>query len=181
MCAIGSSADDALAESFDAAFERATPRDREHWSSEHDARLDMFHRAAGQGRIRATPAPRARPRPRTAGYGIVRAPPRAGHRSVCFAVVHRYSPTVRLLPAPCSRGRLSSLPPWRHVDAAELRESAWTGTKDVLGTPFRPPVRQASGRFRSDSMERSNTPDRRASCARHSVTVCSSVHREEHP
>jgi transposase InsO family protein len=43
MSAIGSSADNALAESFNATFKRETLQDRKHWSSEHEARLDAFH------------------------------------------------------------------------------------------------------------------------------------------
>ncbi|WP_408996965.1 IS3 family transposase [Streptomyces ipomoeae] len=43
MSAIGSSADNALAESFNATFKRETLQDRKHWSSEREARLDAFH------------------------------------------------------------------------------------------------------------------------------------------
>ncbi|WP_346176855.1 integrase core domain-containing protein, partial [Streptomyces cuspidosporus] len=42
MSAIGSSADDALAESFNATFKRETLQGRKHWSSEREARLDAF-------------------------------------------------------------------------------------------------------------------------------------------
>nr|WP_239076145.1 IS3 family transposase [Streptomyces sp. SID9913] len=42
MSAIGSSADNALAESFNATFKRETLQGRKHWSSEHEARLDAF-------------------------------------------------------------------------------------------------------------------------------------------
>jgi transposase InsO family protein len=42
MSAIGSSADNALAESFNATFKRETLQDRKHWSSEREARLDAF-------------------------------------------------------------------------------------------------------------------------------------------
>ncbi|CAL9328845.1 Putative transposase InsK for insertion sequence element IS150 [Streptomyces sp. enrichment culture] len=40
--AIGSSADNALAESFNATFKRETLQGRKTWSSERDARLDAF-------------------------------------------------------------------------------------------------------------------------------------------
>ncbi|GGZ25270.1 hypothetical protein GCM10010300_80900 [Streptomyces olivaceoviridis] len=43
MSAIGSSADNALAESFNATFKRETLQGRKHWSSEREARLDAFH------------------------------------------------------------------------------------------------------------------------------------------
>jgi transposase InsO family protein len=43
MSAIGSSADNALAESFNATFKRETLQGRKHWSSERDARLEAFH------------------------------------------------------------------------------------------------------------------------------------------
>ncbi len=42
MSAIGSSADNALAGSFNATFKRETLQDRKHWSSEREARLDAF-------------------------------------------------------------------------------------------------------------------------------------------
>jgi transposase InsO family protein len=42
MSAIGSSADNALAESFNAAFKRETLQGRRNWSSERVARLDTF-------------------------------------------------------------------------------------------------------------------------------------------
>ncbi|MGW1404190.1 IS3 family transposase [Streptomyces sp. NPDC002405] len=42
MSAIGSSADNALAESFNATFKRETLQDRKSWSSEREARLDAF-------------------------------------------------------------------------------------------------------------------------------------------
>ncbi|MFC8801811.1 IS3 family transposase, partial [Promicromonospora sp. NPDC057138] len=42
MGAIGSSADNALAESFNATFKRETLQDRKAWSSEREARLDTF-------------------------------------------------------------------------------------------------------------------------------------------
>jgi transposase InsO family protein len=44
MSAIGSSADNALAESFNATFKRETLQGRKAWSSEHEARLDAFRR-----------------------------------------------------------------------------------------------------------------------------------------
>ncbi|MFH9044893.1 integrase core domain-containing protein [Streptomyces sp. NPDC017966] len=43
MSAIGSSADNALAESFNATFKRETLQGRKHRSSEREARLDAFH------------------------------------------------------------------------------------------------------------------------------------------
>ncbi|MFJ8197152.1 IS3 family transposase [Streptomyces sp. NPDC096152] len=42
MSAVGSSADNALAESFNATFKRETLQDRKHWFSEREARLDAF-------------------------------------------------------------------------------------------------------------------------------------------
>jgi transposase InsO family protein len=42
MSAIGSSADNALAESFNATFKRETLRGRKHWAGEREARLDAF-------------------------------------------------------------------------------------------------------------------------------------------
>jgi transposase InsO family protein len=42
MSAIGSSADNALAESFNATFKRETLQGRKHWSSEREAQLDAF-------------------------------------------------------------------------------------------------------------------------------------------
>ncbi|WP_309049225.1 integrase core domain-containing protein [Streptomyces sp.] len=42
MSAIGSSADNALAESFNATFTRETLQGRKHWSSERDAPLETF-------------------------------------------------------------------------------------------------------------------------------------------
>jgi transposase InsO family protein len=42
MSAIGSSADNALAESFNATFKRETLQDRKSWPSEREARLDAF-------------------------------------------------------------------------------------------------------------------------------------------
>ncbi|MFH9671672.1 IS3 family transposase [Streptomyces sp. NPDC017405] len=42
MSAIGSPADNALAESFNAAFQRETLQGRKHWSSEREARLHAF-------------------------------------------------------------------------------------------------------------------------------------------
>lgn len=42
MGAIGSSADNAAAESFNAAFKRETLKGRKAWSSEREARLDAF-------------------------------------------------------------------------------------------------------------------------------------------
>ncbi|MFI1285134.1 IS3 family transposase [Streptomyces sp. NPDC020858] len=42
MGAIGSSADNAAAESFNAAFKRETLQGRKGWSNEHEARLDAF-------------------------------------------------------------------------------------------------------------------------------------------
>ncbi|ONK15903.1 putative transposase OrfB [Streptomyces sp. MP131-18] len=43
MSAIGSSADKALAESFNATFKRETLQGRKHWPSEREARLHAFH------------------------------------------------------------------------------------------------------------------------------------------
>jgi transposase InsO family protein len=42
MSAVGSSADNALAESFNATFKRETLQGRRHWPSEREARLDAF-------------------------------------------------------------------------------------------------------------------------------------------
>jgi transposase InsO family protein len=42
MSAIGSSADNALAESFNATFKRETLQGRNHWADEREARLDAF-------------------------------------------------------------------------------------------------------------------------------------------
>lgn len=42
MGAVGSSADNAAAESFNAAFKRETLKGRKAWSSEREARLDAF-------------------------------------------------------------------------------------------------------------------------------------------
>lgn len=42
MSAVGSSADNALAESFNATFKRETLQGRKHWPNEHQARLDAF-------------------------------------------------------------------------------------------------------------------------------------------
>ena len=42
MGAIGSSADNALAESFNATFKRETLQDRKVWPSEREAQLDAF-------------------------------------------------------------------------------------------------------------------------------------------
>ncbi|MER6618556.1 IS3 family transposase [Streptomyces xantholiticus] len=42
MSAVGSSADNALAESLNATFKRETLQGRKHWSSEREARLDAF-------------------------------------------------------------------------------------------------------------------------------------------
>nr|WP_106978150.1 IS3 family transposase [Streptomyces violaceorubidus] len=42
MSAVGSSADNALAESFNATFKRETLQDRKRWSSEREARLETF-------------------------------------------------------------------------------------------------------------------------------------------
>jgi transposase InsO family protein len=42
MSAVGSSADNALAESFNATFKRETLQGRMHWPSEREARLDAF-------------------------------------------------------------------------------------------------------------------------------------------
>ncbi|MGW0565556.1 IS3 family transposase [Streptomyces sp. NPDC003016] len=42
--AVGSSADDAAAKSFNAAFKRETLKGRKDWSNEHEARLDVFRR-----------------------------------------------------------------------------------------------------------------------------------------
>ncbi|AEY85541.1 putative transposase [Streptomyces hygroscopicus subsp. jinggangensis 5008] len=43
MNAIGSSADNALAESFNATFKRETLQGRKTWPSEREAHLDAFH------------------------------------------------------------------------------------------------------------------------------------------
>ncbi|MFB8038782.1 integrase core domain-containing protein [Streptomyces sp. NPDC056004] len=42
MSAVGSSADDAAAESFNATFRKETLKGRKGWSNEHEARLDAF-------------------------------------------------------------------------------------------------------------------------------------------
>lgn len=42
MSAVGSSADNALAESFNATFKRATLQGRKSWPTERKARLDAF-------------------------------------------------------------------------------------------------------------------------------------------
>lgn len=42
MGAVGSSVDNAAAESFNAAFKRETLKGRKGWSNEHEARLDAF-------------------------------------------------------------------------------------------------------------------------------------------
>ncbi|WP_393101073.1 hypothetical protein [Streptomyces sp. LN325] len=42
MGAVGSSADNAVAESFNAAFKRETLKGRKSWSNEREARLDAF-------------------------------------------------------------------------------------------------------------------------------------------
>jgi transposase InsO family protein len=42
MSAIGSSADNALAESFNATFKRETLQGRKHWAGEREARLEAF-------------------------------------------------------------------------------------------------------------------------------------------
>jgi transposase InsO family protein len=42
MSAIGSSADNALAESFNATFKHETLQGRKHWAGEREARLDAF-------------------------------------------------------------------------------------------------------------------------------------------
>ncbi|MFF5161294.1 hypothetical protein ACFY3N_34740 [Streptomyces sp. NPDC000348] len=42
MSAIGSSADNALTESFNATFKRETLQSRKYWSSQREARLDAF-------------------------------------------------------------------------------------------------------------------------------------------
>lgn len=42
MSAVGSSADNAAAESFNASFKRETLQGRRHWATERDARLDAF-------------------------------------------------------------------------------------------------------------------------------------------
>ncbi|GGR66427.1 hypothetical protein GCM10010282_69290 [Streptomyces roseolus] len=44
MSAVGSSADNALAESFDATFKHETPQGRKSRPDEHEARLDAFRR-----------------------------------------------------------------------------------------------------------------------------------------
>ncbi|MFD1831692.1 integrase core domain-containing protein [Streptomyces desertarenae] len=46
MSAVGSSADNALAESFNATFKRETLQGRERWAGEREARLDAFRTAA---------------------------------------------------------------------------------------------------------------------------------------
>ncbi|AEY85490.1 putative transposase [Streptomyces hygroscopicus subsp. jinggangensis 5008] len=43
MSQIGSSADNALAESFNATFKRETLQGRKTWPSEREAHLDAFH------------------------------------------------------------------------------------------------------------------------------------------
>ncbi len=42
MSAVGSSADNALAESFNATFKRETLQGRKGWTNEREARLDAF-------------------------------------------------------------------------------------------------------------------------------------------
>jgi transposase InsO family protein len=42
MSAVGSSADNAAAESFNATFKRETLQGRRHWATERDARLAAF-------------------------------------------------------------------------------------------------------------------------------------------
>lgn len=42
MSAVGSSADNALAESFNATFKRETLQGRKSWADEHEARLEAF-------------------------------------------------------------------------------------------------------------------------------------------
>ncbi|MFI1184485.1 integrase core domain-containing protein [Streptomyces sp. NPDC020799] len=44
MSAVGSPADNAAAESFNASFKRETLKGRKGWSSEREARLDAFRR-----------------------------------------------------------------------------------------------------------------------------------------
>ncbi|WP_416238211.1 integrase core domain-containing protein [Streptomyces mutabilis] len=44
MSAVGSSADNALAESFNATFQRETPQGRKNWPGEREARLDALLR-----------------------------------------------------------------------------------------------------------------------------------------
>jgi hypothetical protein len=46
MGAIGSSADNAAAESFNAAFKGETPKSRNAWPNEHETRLEAFRRLA---------------------------------------------------------------------------------------------------------------------------------------
>lgn len=43
MSAVGSSADNALAESFNATCKRETLQGRNAWADEREARLDLFH------------------------------------------------------------------------------------------------------------------------------------------
>ncbi|MFE4626049.1 hypothetical protein [Streptomyces mirabilis] len=42
MSTVGSSADNAAAESFNASFKRETLKERKSWPSEREARLDAF-------------------------------------------------------------------------------------------------------------------------------------------
>ncbi|MEV0981938.1 IS3 family transposase, partial [Streptomyces sp. NPDC049915] len=75
MSAIGSSADNALAESFNATFKRETLQGRKHWSSEREARLEAFgwlHR-----------------------YNTRRRHSRLGHRSpIAYEAASRTTPTT---------------------------------------------------------------------------------------
>ncbi|EFG03598.1 Transposase (plasmid) [Streptomyces clavuligerus] len=54
--AIGSSADNTAAESFDAAFKRETLKGRKAWSSEHEAKFDAFRRLTRYNTAADTPA-----------------------------------------------------------------------------------------------------------------------------
>lgn len=55
MSAIGSSADNALAESFNATFKRETFQGRRSWSTEREARLDAFRWLHRYNTRRVTP------------------------------------------------------------------------------------------------------------------------------
>lgn len=80
MSAVGSSADNALAKSFNATFKRETLQGRKHWSGEREARLDAFHRLNR--------------------YNTRRRHSRLGHRSpIAFETATRIPPTT-LTPAP---------------------------------------------------------------------------------
>lgn len=65
MSAVGSSADNALAESFNATFKRETLQGRKSWSSEREARLDAFRWLNRYNTDAVTPASGTAARPPT--------------------------------------------------------------------------------------------------------------------